>query len=175
MLPPGTGNSLTNSLISFFRLTMSLFPNSSWSVSLKSLSLVPLAFLLTLLTMSVARSKNLTIWTKSAYLHPLVVIAGLPILTPDGIRALLSPGTVFLLRESEVKLASASILPPSVPLLLISIKHKWLSEPPETIWYPLLCKYSTPAFIFLRTYVTISLLDFDILWTQVSKLHQVLL
>ena len=69
---------------------------------MKSFNLVPLDFLLIETVNSVALSINFIISTKSAYLQPLVVIAGLPILIPDGIRALLSPGTVFLLMENEI-------------------------------------------------------------------------
>jgi len=35
-------------------------------------------------------------------MQPLVVIAGLPILIPEGINALLSPGTVFLLIDIPI-------------------------------------------------------------------------
>jgi len=55
----------------------------------------------------VPRSINFIICTKSSYLHPRVVIAGLPILIPEGIRALLSPGTVFLLIETEISFITA--------------------------------------------------------------------
>jgi hypothetical protein len=54
------------------------------------------------LVICVALSMNLMICTKSPSLHPLVVMAGLPILIPDGMRALLSPGTVFLLMEIDI-------------------------------------------------------------------------
>ena len=53
-----------------------------------------------------------------------MVIAGAPILMPEGIRALLSPGTVFLLIAIEISDAKASNLPPSVPLDLRSTVYK---------------------------------------------------
>ncbi len=51
---------------------------------------------------SVALSINFIICTKSCSLHPRVLMAGLPILIPEGMSALLSPGTVFLLMEMEI-------------------------------------------------------------------------
>ena len=88
-------------------------------------------------------------------------MGGLPILIPEGIKALLSPGTVFLLIEIETSLITASILPPSVPLLLISATKRWLSVPPETTLNPLLSKYSQPALLFLNTYIKYNLLVVD--------------
>jgi hypothetical protein len=131
--PPGTGNAFENSFTYSLSFMRSLSPKLAWTVSLKSFSLVPGAFLLNYLAISVALSINFMIWMKSCYLHPLVVIAGLPILIPEGIRALLSPGTVFLLIETDISLVTAYILPPSIPLLLISVTKRWLSVPPETI------------------------------------------
>ena len=74
---------------------------------MKSFSLVPWAFLLMALVISVALSMNFMIWTKSYSLQPLVVMAGLPILIPEGMSADLSPGTVFLLIETEISFMTA--------------------------------------------------------------------
>jgi len=102
IFPPGTGKLLENWLISFLKAIIYGFYNYNFNASLKSFNFVPLDFLLICTVNYVALSKNFIISTKSDYLHPLVVIAGLPILTPDGIRALLSPGTVFLLMANEI-------------------------------------------------------------------------
>ena len=71
-----------------------------------------------------ARSMNFIISTKSCSLQPLVVIAGAPILMPEGMRALLSPGTVFLLMDKDISFIKAYTRPPSVFLLLMSATNK---------------------------------------------------
>lgn len=76
---------------------------------------------------------KLNIVSKSFSFKPLVVIAGEPIRIAEGKRALLSPGTVFLLMYMHKSFRISYILAPSTPLLLISAKSKWLSVPPETI------------------------------------------
>lgn len=102
MSPPGTGNWDEKSFTSFLSWIRLGLEMSACRASLKSFSFVPLASPLIFLAIAVARSINFIIWTKSAYLHPRVVIAGLPIRIPEGIKALLSPGTVFLLIETEI-------------------------------------------------------------------------
>lgn len=64
--------------------------------------------------------------------RPRVVNDGLPNLNPCGVKALLSPGTVFLLTKRRDKLQTASTLAPSISYFLRSIKRRWLSVPPET-------------------------------------------
>jgi len=88
---------------------------------------------------------------KSFYIHPRVVIAGLPILIPDGTNALLSPGTVFLFIDIPISLQMASILAPSNLLLLMSNKNKWFSVPPDTTWYPSSIAFLQAVWIFLTT------------------------
>lgn len=136
MSPPGTGNWLENSLTYFLSCNKSLFCRSACKASLKSFNLVPFAVLLIAFVISVALSINFIICKKSPYLQPRVVMAGLPILIPEGMRALLSPGTVFLLIAIEISFMTASILPPSTPLLRMSVTKRWLSVPPETMVNP---------------------------------------
>ena len=68
-----------------------------------------------------------------------MVIAGVPTLKPDGNKADLSPGTVFLLAAMLALSNTASTLAPSMFLDLKSTKIKWVSVPPETKVKPLDC------------------------------------
>lgn len=169
--PVGTGNWRAKAFISLLNLaTSALLPSYYFNASLKSFSLVPLAFLLIALTISTYRSTNFIISTKSASLAPRVVMAGAPILIPDGTKALLSPGTVFLLIVREISFAKASNRPPSVFLELRSTVKRWLSVPPDTTLYPLSIRVWQAALLFFKIYINDKLPDFDIPWTQESKL-----
>ncbi|KAA6419642.1 MAG: hypothetical protein FRX49_10366 [Trebouxia sp. A1-2] len=60
-------------------------------------------------------SKKSAILTKSSCLKPLVVRAGVPMRTPPGMMADLSPGTLFLLRVMEARSRTLCALAPSTP------------------------------------------------------------
>lgn len=55
----------------------------------------------------------------------------LPSLRPPGVRALLSPGQVFLLAVIDTSSSTLSARAPSMPLGRRSTRTRWLSVPPE--------------------------------------------
>lgn len=55
----------------------------------------------------------------------------LPSLRPPGVRALLSPGQVFLLAVIDTSSRTLSARAPSMPLGRRSTRTRWLSVPPE--------------------------------------------
>ena len=55
----------------------------------------------------------------------------LPSLRPPGVRALLSPGQVFLLAVIDTNSRTLSARAPSMPLGRRSTRTRWLSVPPE--------------------------------------------
>ena len=57
----------------------------------------------------------------------------LPSLSPPGLRALLSPGQVFLLTVMLESSQTLSTLEPSIPRGLKSHNSRWLSVPPVNI------------------------------------------
>ena len=129
-LIPGTGNWLAN----FYTSALNLFTYYllDYRVVLKSDSFVPLVFFFVSFAILIARSTNYATCSKSLVSSPLVVKAGLPNLSPCGVKALLSPGTVFLFTNKRDKLHTASTLAPSIYYFLKSIRRRWLSVPPET-------------------------------------------
>ena len=89
-----------------------------------------------------------------AILEPhLVVSAGVPNLTPEGLRADWSPGTVFLLQEMPTASRMYSPLPPdSAPgLFFRSTCTMWQSVPPVMMLYPRLIRPEATAFALATT------------------------
>uniref|UniRef100_A0A6B0U405 Putative secreted protein n=1 Tax=Ixodes ricinus TaxID=34613 RepID=A0A6B0U405_IXORI len=68
----------------------------------------------------------------SCSLSPLVVRAGVPSRMPPGLRALLSPGTVFLLQAMDMSSSTRSARDPLSPVGRRSTQTRWLSVPPDT-------------------------------------------
>ena len=83
----------------------------------------------------------------------LVVSAGVPNLTPEGLRADWSPGTVFLLQEMPTASRMYSPLPPdSAPgLFFRSTCTMWQSVPPVMMLYPRLIRPEATAFALATT------------------------
>src|SRR6218665_1789677 len=74
---------------------------------------------------------NSATFSMSASLRPLDVSAGVPRRRPDGRRALLSPGQVFLFTAMLESSKIFSAFAPSVFIGRRSTRIKWLSVPPE--------------------------------------------
>ena len=74
---------------------------------------------------------NIPIYLRYGY---LVVMAGVPSLMPEGLRADLSPGTVFLLHEMLINSSNNSPLAPLRPpgMFFRSTCTRWQSVPPVT-------------------------------------------
>src|SRR6218665_2666426 len=87
---------------------------------------------------------NSATFSMSASLRPLDVSAGVPRRRPDGRRALLSPGQVFLFTAMLDSSKIFSAFAPSVFIGRRSTRIKWLSVPPEeevvhTNYYHTIC------------------------------------
>ena len=67
----------------------------------------------------------MTTVSMSSVFIPLVVRAGVPNLTPDGLRADLSPGTVFLLQDMPTSSRINSPFPPERPPGLF-LRSRWM-------------------------------------------------
>src|SRR5688572_16826581 len=76
---------------------------------------------------------NSATFSMSASLRPLDVSAGVPRRRPDGRRALLSPGQVFLFTAMLDSSKTFSAFAPSVFIGRRSTRIKWLSVPPEQV------------------------------------------
>lgn len=61
---------------------------------------------------------------------PLLVIAGVPILTPPGVTADLSPLKLFLFTVMPPRSRHRSSLEPLIPSGRASHRNRWLSVPP---------------------------------------------
>uniref|UniRef100_A0A7C9E3M6 Uncharacterized protein n=1 Tax=Opuntia streptacantha TaxID=393608 RepID=A0A7C9E3M6_OPUST len=103
---------------------------------LKSLRSLPYSFW-TFKVMVTALWRNSAICSKSFSTNPLEVMAGAPILTPPGAKALLSPNTAFLFTVMLHRSQSFSTLFPVNPRGRRSQRTRWFSVPPVTSLYPL--------------------------------------
>lgn len=63
--------------------------------------------------------------------HIVIPLMRVPRRIPPGVRALLSPGQVFLLAVMETSSRTLSARAPSIPRGLRSTKTRWLSVPPD--------------------------------------------
>ena len=89
-----------------------------------------------------ALSKKAPTSFMSLAVYPLVVTAGVPILTPPGVTADLSPIIVFLFKVICTASQAFSNLDPVKPKGLTSRRSKWFSVPLVTSLCPLLIKSS---------------------------------
>mmetsp|Transcript_21863 Transcript_21863/g.70613 ORF Transcript_21863/g.70613 Transcript_21863/m.70613 type:complete len:232 (-) Transcript_21863:166-861(-) len=110
---------------------------SALSAALKSASFLPtLAEALTCFAISTPRWMKWATASKSSSTKPREVSAGVPTRMPPGMKADLSPGTVFLLRATLAISRTDSTRAPSMPEGFRSTSSRWLSVPPETREYP---------------------------------------
>mmetsp|Transcript_4710 Transcript_4710/g.11943 ORF Transcript_4710/g.11943 Transcript_4710/m.11943 type:complete len:206 (+) Transcript_4710:461-1078(+) len=131
---PMAGNWLAKVSTSFFKAVISGHSCSS-SAALKSFSFGPTLDLMSAVILTALSTKSATC-TKSCSMNPLVVRAGVPILMPPGTRALVSPGTVFLLAAMWASSMTRSTRDPSTPWGFKFTRTRWLSVPPDTRAYP---------------------------------------
>merc|ERR1712217_499697 len=96
-------------------------------------------------------SRNSAIFLKSSSVHPLVVIAGVPMRTPPGDRAEASPCTAFLFNDIEAASHTFSTLDPVRPCGRKSQRIKWLSVPSLASLWPLAFSASASDFAFDTT------------------------
>mmetsp|Transcript_6521 Transcript_6521/g.14763 ORF Transcript_6521/g.14763 Transcript_6521/m.14763 type:complete len:245 (+) Transcript_6521:14-748(+) len=150
---PTVGKELAKSLTSFLSWTSSgstLGPTAH--ISLNPLIFFPCSVPFSLTAIFTARSKYSATRAKSSSPKPLDVNAGVPILIPPGFNADVSPGTVFLLDAMHASSSMRSTLAPSIALELLTFTStRWLSVPPDTTSYPILCSSSDSLAQFFRT------------------------
>lgn len=75
----------------------------------------------------------------------------IPNLNPEGFKALLSPGTVFLLHAIEISSKILSALAPDIPVPLKSTRSICTSVPPVAILYPFSCNPAANRRAFATT------------------------
>mmetsp|Transcript_6747 Transcript_6747/g.9374 ORF Transcript_6747/g.9374 Transcript_6747/m.9374 type:complete len:281 (-) Transcript_6747:507-1349(-) len=102
-------------------------------------------------------SRKSAIFSKSAVVHPRVVMAGAPTRTPPGERAETSPCTALRFSVMEHCSHTFSTLPPLRPWGRRSQRMRWLSVPSLASLWPLDIKALARAFAFALTCLEYSL------------------
>mmetsp|Transcript_89129 Transcript_89129/g.144394 ORF Transcript_89129/g.144394 Transcript_89129/m.144394 type:complete len:230 (+) Transcript_89129:215-904(+) len=153
MSKPGMGLVVARASALALRAAISALPSRAGR---KSLSALPVLACTPrqILTPSSIRS---AILMKSSSMKPRDVSAGVPMRTPPGMRAEVSPHTAFLFKVIDASSKTRSALEPVRPWGRRSRSIKWFSVPPEIRVWPSSTKRLAQAAAFLRTWAEYNL------------------